>query len=70
MEEILKSFKEGKRDFADFWINYNGKFILIKFIAIRDQNLEYLGTVEVTMDISGLRNLKGEKRLLDKKDFS
>lgn len=64
VEKILTSFKEGKKDSEDFWINFNEKFVFIKFIAVKDANSEYLGTVEVTMDIIGYRNLKGEKRLL------
>ena len=70
VEKILLDFKAGKRDYVDFWINLNGKLVFIKFIAIRDESSKYLGTVEVTMDISGYRSLKGEKRLLDEKDFS
>ena len=70
VEKILSSFKEGKRNYAEFWINSSGKFIFIKFIAIRDESLKYLGTVEITMDISVYRSLEGEKKLLDEKDFS
>jgi len=70
VEKILSSFKEGKRNQADFWISSDGKFVFIKFIAIRDESLKYLGTVEITTDISMYRSLEGEKRLLDEKDFS
>lgn len=65
VEKILSDFKAGKRDFADFWINFNEKFIFIKFIAVRDERSNYLGTVEITMDISGYRSLEGEKRLIN-----
>lgn len=70
VEKILSAFKTGKRDFADFWINFNKKLVFIKFLAIRDERSNYLGTVEITMDISDYKNIKGEKRLLDEKDFS
>lgn len=67
VEEILKSFKEGKRDFADFWIEYKGKFVYIRYFAVRDGEGNYLGTVEVNQDITEIKKLKGEKRLLDEK---
>ncbi|MBM3709216.1 MAG: DUF438 domain-containing protein [Actinobacteria bacterium] len=70
VEKILNAFKAGKRDHADFWINFNEKFVFIKFLAVRDESSNYLGTVEITMDISEYRNLKGEKRLLDEKDLN
>jgi len=70
VEKILAAFKAGKKDDADFWINFNEKFVFIKFIAVRDERSNYLGTVEVTMDIAGYRSLTGEKRLLDEEDLS
>ncbi len=68
VERIVQDFKSKKRDHADFWIDFEGKFVYIKFIAIRDENQEYLGTLEVTMDATKIRSLKGEKRLLDEGD--
>ncbi len=65
VEKILDDFKKKKRDSADFWINFKGKFIYIKFFAVRDESLNYLGTLEAAMDITDIKNLKGEKRLLD-----
>ncbi|MBI5361201.1 MAG: DUF438 domain-containing protein [Planctomycetes bacterium] len=64
VEEILASFKQGAKDTTDFWINYKGKFIYIKFIAVRDKNRNYLGTLEVTQDAAYIRKLEGERRLL------
>ncbi len=68
VEKILSDFKEGKRDHADFWINFKGKLVLIKFIAIKDESSNYIGTMELTMDITDIKKLEGEKRLLDEKD--
>lgn len=65
VESILESFKEGKRDEADFWINYMGKFVYIRYFAMRDKNKNYLGILEVSQDITNIRKLEGEKRLLD-----
>ena len=63
--EIIESFKNGKRDVANFWINLNGRLIYIRYFAVRDNNKKYLGTLEVSQDITDIKKIKGEKRLLD-----
>ena len=65
VQEILNDFREGKRDTADFWIQMGGKFILIRYFAIRDKDGEYEGCLEVSQDVTEIRALEGEKRLLD-----
>lgn len=68
VEKILTSFKEGKKDFFDFWINFRERLVYIRYFAVRDKEGQYLGTVEVTQDITEIKELKGEKRLLDERD--
>lgn len=68
VEKILASFKEGKRDFVDFWINLGGRLVYIRYFAVRDKDGQYLGTLEVTQDITEIKKLAGEKRLLDERD--
>jgi len=68
VEKILTSFKEGKRDSVDFWINLEGKQVYIRYFAVRDNGGRYLGTLEVTQDITEIKKLEGEKRLLDERD--
>lgn len=65
VEKILSSFKDGTRDSAEFWLTLGGKMIYIVFYAVRDSNGKYLGTLEVAQDITALRALEGERRLLD-----
>ncbi len=65
VEAILNAFKEGTRYSAEFWINLKGKMIYIVFFAVRDENGSYLGTLEVAQDITELRKLEGERRLID-----
>lgn len=65
VNKILDAFKKGERDVAEFWINYRGKFIYIRYFAVRDKSGKYLGTLEVTQDITDIKKIKGEKRLLD-----
>lgn len=62
---ILEAFRAGTRNVAEFWIPFQGKFLHISYHAVRDESGRYLGTLEVTQDITKLQHLKGEKRLLD-----
>lgn len=64
VEEILTAFREGKQDVAQFWLELNGRFILIRYFALR-QGGEYKGVLEVTQDLTELRKLQGERRILD-----
>ena len=68
VEKILTSFKEGTRDSADFWINFQGKLVYIRYFAVRDKEGTYLGTLEVTQDLTEIKKLEGEKRLLDERE--
>lgn len=68
VEKILNSFKEGKRDSYEFWFNLQGRLVYIRYFAMRDKDGLYLGTLEVTQDITGIKKLEGEKRLLDERD--
>jgi len=65
VEEIVEAFKDGSKDDASFWIQMKGMFILIQYFALRDEEGRYKGTLEVSQEISGIRSLTGEKRLLD-----
>lgn len=65
VEDILASFKRGEKDEAAFWIQMRGMFIHIQYFAMRNAAGEYRGTLEVSQEISGLRALEGERRLLE-----
>ena len=65
VEEIVESFRSGKKDKASFWINMKGEKLLIQYFAIRDKKGIYKGVVEVCQEITEIQNLTGEKRLLD-----
>ena len=65
VEKILKAFKDGSRNKADFWIKMGDRFIYILYIPVRDENGEYLGTLEIEQDITELKKLEGEKKILD-----
>jgi len=65
VERILADFRSEKQDVAEFWINLKGRFVHIRYFAVRGDKGEYLGTLEVTQDLSRLRALEGERRLLE-----
>jgi hypothetical protein len=65
VNKILEAFKTGKKDVAEFWITMNDRLIHIRYFAVRDKNGKYLGTMEVTQDIAGIKKIEGQRRLLD-----
>ncbi len=65
VERILEDFKSGAKDTESFWIDLRGAFLYISYYAIRDEDNKYIGTLEVTQNIKHLRELEGEKRLLE-----
>jgi DUF438 domain-containing protein len=65
VQKILDEFRAGRRSYADFWIQMQGKFILIKYFAVRDGQGQYRGCLEVSQDVTEIRRLEGQKRLLE-----
>ncbi len=66
VEQILNEFHEGARNVAEFWMQHHGRFVLVRYIAVREDRGRYRGCLEVAQDVTGVRALKGEKRLLDR----
>jgi hypothetical protein len=64
VNRILADFKAGGRKVAEFWIEMGGRFVHIRYYPVRGPEGEYLGTLEVVQDVSGIRALTGERRLL------
>lgn len=64
VQQILDDFRAGRESRAPFWINFKGRFIHIEYVALRDEAGEYLGTLEITQDLTEKRQLDGEQRLL------
>jgi PAS domain S-box-containing protein len=65
VNKIVMDFKSKKRNTAEFWINMQGKMIYIRYFAIRDSKGEYMGTMEITQNITDIQKIKDEKRLMD-----
>ncbi|MBI4889055.1 MAG: DUF438 domain-containing protein [Acidobacteria bacterium] len=64
VDRILEDFRGGRQSVAEFWISLHGKFVHIRYFAVRGEGGEYLGTLEVTQEVSRIRALEGERRLL------
>jgi DUF438 domain-containing protein len=65
VNQIVKDFKEGKQERARFWITLHDRLIYICYYAVRDARDNYIGTLEVTQDLTEVRALEGERRLLE-----
>ncbi len=65
VHRIVEAFRSGKQDVASFWIDIKGKKILIQYFALRNENSDYQGVIEVSQDVSFHRGLEGQQRLLD-----
>jgi len=68
IEQILEDFKSGRHNVAEFWIPLQERFVHIRYFAVRDPQGKYLGTLEVTQDLTHIRHLEGEQRLLQYED--
>jgi DUF438 domain-containing protein len=65
VNRILEAFRSGRRAAAEFWIQLKGRFVYIRYFAVRDGEGYYKGCLEVSQDVTGIRGLQGEQRLLD-----
>jgi len=65
VNQLLSDFKSGRRDSAEFWINLGERKVYIRYFAVRDKTGRYLGTLEATQDITDIKKIEGEKRLLE-----
>ncbi len=69
VEQIINDFKSGKENKAAFWISsFIGQFVYIEYTALRGKDNEYLGVMEVTQNITEMRALEGDQRLLSYTD--
>lgn len=62
--QILAAFRSGERDESSFWINHKGRLIYIRYFAVRDQQKNYKGVLEISQDITEIKTIEGERRLL------
>jgi len=63
--KIIESFKNGTQNEASFWINFKERLIYIRYFAVRDADKTYKGVIEMSQDITDIKKIEGEQRLLD-----
>lgn len=63
--KILEEFKKGTKNEASFWINFKGRLIYIRYFAVRDAEKKYRGVIEMSQDITDIKKIEGENRLLN-----
>ncbi|MBF0506588.1 MAG: PAS domain-containing protein [Nitrospirae bacterium] len=64
VQKILDEFRAGTKNSANFWLEMKGRFIYVRYYAVRDASGAYRGTMEVVQDVTDIRNLSGQKKLL------
>lgn len=65
VEKVIEDLKNRKRNFHDFWLTINGRMIYIRYFGVFDEFGKYLGIIEITQDITEIKKIEGEKRLID-----
>jgi len=65
VNRILDAFRKKEKTSARFWLEMGGRFILIEYRALYDAAGAYIGTLEFSQDLTELRALQGQRRLLD-----
>lgn len=48
---IITDFRNGVRDRVPIWMNKGGRTMLVQYMAVRDKDGKYLGTVELVQDM-------------------
>lgn len=51
VRRIIDEFRAGTLDELPIWMEKNGKCMLIKYMAVRDKNNKYLGTLELVQNM-------------------
>ena len=62
--EIIEAFRSGEQNEVDFWLEMNGKFIYIYYVAVRDENGKFKGVLEMMQDVTRIRGLEGKRTLV------
>ncbi|EGD33070.1 DUF438 domain-containing protein [Capnocytophaga sp. oral taxon 338] len=63
--KIVEAFRNGTQNEANFWFNYRGRLIYVRYFAVRDAQKNYKGVIEMSQDITDIKTIEGERRLLE-----
>lgn len=47
VKNLIDSFRTGKQDLFDVWMEKNGEPVLVRYMAVRDAKGTFLGTLEI-----------------------
>lgn len=64
VEEIIRAFKNGEQEEAEFWLEMGDRFVYIIYNAVRDEKGNFRGILEMMQDVTHIRSLTGSQRLL------
>jgi DUF438 domain-containing protein len=64
VNRILDDFRSGRQSTAEFWLSFMERFVHVRYFAVRGEDQKYLGCLEVTQDVTAIRKLEGQRRLL------
>jgi len=62
IDEMVAKFKNKEASRGEAWINHDGRMIYIMYIAVYDENGEYMGIMEYDVDIGRIRKLRGTRK--------
>ena len=65
VNQVVSELKSGRSDVAEFWIDHKGRKVYIRYFTVRDKDGGYLGTLEVSQDITDIQKIEGQRRLMD-----
>ena len=65
VQKIIDSFRNKEKDEAEFYFTMNDRFLHIRYFPIYDENGEYKGVIEAGQDLTDIKALEGEQKLLD-----
>ena len=63
VRRIIGEFRAGALDEVPIWMDKNGKCMLVRYMAVRDKEGKYLGTLELVQDMGFAKeHFQPEKR--------
>ena len=65
VQKIIDGFRNKEKEEAEFYFTMNGRFLHISYYPVYDENGLYRGVIEAGQDVTGIRVLEGEQKLLD-----
>ena len=64
VNKLLEDLRSGRKSVAESWIDVKGRKVYIRYFAVKDSHGKYLGTMEVVQDITDIKKLEGENRII------